>query len=532
MGEIRRPAPLESITMQKRHGKNHFANINYGYILFFVSVAYVVFLILLRRIIKSYPSNKNRTFFGELWKRLYTIDPALHLLILFIPLMATFYYHYSIFSQTAVYIMRLGRLSYVLLSLNLFLNLRPNIFFRDKYVYTDFIPFHKWLSRLIVIFGLLHGVFFVIRWAINPKTDLDAKLSNKYNFAGVVIAGISIILIIASMNVARRSAYNLFYIIHNITLFAFVFITPYHARPSVKTPYLFVNSVLIAIQVINKIVFTSRASLIDKIEDRKNTNLVVLKFPRKALPDFFNPSSHIRLSAYRKLNPLYWILPSHPYTLATLPSDEIVELIVNEHTVPQFNTSSFVVELGYSYTIQNPHNPSVPDVCLQNANRIAIVCGGSGIAFGLPLFRFFKSMKNISYLRLVWLTKNSSQLSIITKSDSFRALISEDGKIDNLDIYLTNKTTAPTSSGTEGTENDIELEDFELNTAEDLTEYKKLCNITEGERMDWTTELSSLVEEDTSKTWLLACGPEGLVTDGKYYANANGIHFASEVYTL
>lgn len=81
-------------------------------------------------------------------------------------------------------------------------------------------------------------------------------------------------------------------------------------------------------------------------------------------------------------------------------------------------------------------------------------------------------MKNISYLRLVWLTKNSSQLSIITKSDSFRALISEDGKIDNLDIYLTNKTTAPTSSGTEGTENDIELEDFELNTAEDLTEYK------------------------------------------------------------
>ncbi|KTB11595.1 putative metalloreductase AIM14 [Nakaseomyces glabratus] len=397
MGEIRRPAPLESITLQKRHGNTHFANINYGYIVFFVSVAYVVFLILLRRIIKSYPSNKNRTFFGGLCKRLYTIDPALHLLILFIPLIATFYYHYSIFSQTAVYIMRLGRLSYVLLSLNLFLNLRPNIFFTDKYVYTDFIPFHKWLSRLIVIFGLLHGVFFVIRWAINPKTDLDAN---------------------------------------------------------------------------------------------------------------------------------------HPYTLATLPSDEIVELIVNEHTVPQFNTSSFVVELGYSYTIQNPHNPSVPDVCLQNANRIAIVCGGSGIAFGLPLFRFFKSMKNISYLRLVWLTKNSSQLSIITKSDSFRALISEDGKIDNLDIYLTNKTTAPTSSGTEETENDIELEDFELNTTEDLTEYKKLCNITEGERMDWTTELSSLVEEDTSKTWLLACGPEGLVTDGKSYANANGIHFASEVYTL
>lgn len=511
----------------KRHSETHFANIPYGFLVFFISILYVLFLLVLRKIIKVRPSNRSKSFLVGAGIRLYSLDPAVHLLILFIPLMIPFYYKYSLLTQTSVYMKRIGRLSYVLVTLNLFLTLRPNIFLKDKYVYTEFIPLHKWLSRIIVSMGVVHGIMFIAKWATDPNVSLSAKIKNKYNFVGVVLAGIVVLMVVTSISAFRRVAYNTFFVIHNVVMLSFIILTPVHARPGVQTPFLFINIFLLCVQLYNKTMLSTRSSPLRRIEDYANTGMVVVQFSRKGLPDFYNPGSHIRISQYSKLNPLYWLLPTHPYTVASLPSDEAIELIVSENSIPPGSKSSFRIDMGYTYTIQYPHNPTVPQVCLHNGNRIAIVVGGSGISFGLPMFRFFKAMKQVEYIKLIWLTKSSANLNLISESSSFQALIEENENLDNFDVFMTAEQnyTEPTQDGS--------YEMVSMNQDSDISDnLNKIVNINKGSRLDWAVDLAQLVQEDTSDTWLICCGPKALVADGGHFADSNGINFASELYTL
>ncbi|KAL3229129.1 putative metalloreductase AIM14 [Nakaseomyces bracarensis] len=511
----------------KRHSETHFANIGYGFLVFLISVLYVVFLLLLRRVVKVRPSNKQRSIPVKIGTKLYSLDPSIHLLVLFIPILIPFYYKYSLVNQTAVYIKRIGRLSYVLVTLNLFLSLRPNIFLRDRYVYTEFIPLHKWLSRLIVSLGVIHGAMFIVRWSIDPNVSVTSKITKKYNLVGVVLAGMVVVMVITSIGAFRRAAYRVFFVLHHLVMLSFIILTPVHARPGVQTPFLFINIFLLCLQLYNKTMLSTRSSALKKIDDYANTNMVVVQFPRKGLPDFFNPGSHVRVSQYRKLNPLYWMLPTHPYTISSLPSDEVVELIVAENSVPPGGGSSFQIDMGYTYTIQYPHNPTVPEVCLHNGNRITIVVGGSGISFGLPIFRFFKAMKQMEYIRLIWLTRNVTNLNLISKSSSFQSLIEESGEVGNFDVFITNAPQA---------HDEGEDETFEMTNLNEQSngpvDLNSIANIHKGRRLDWAVDLSHLVQEDNSSTWLLCCGPTTLVDDAKHYADANGINFASEIYSL
>lgn len=521
---------MEDNVLLKRHSETHFANIGYGFLVFFISIIYVVFLLVLRRVVKIRPSNRSKSLIVGLGTRLYSLDPAVHLLVLFIPLMIPFYYKYSLVTQTSVYIKRIGRLSYVLVTLNLFLALRPNLFLRDKYVYTELIPLHKWLSRVIVSLGVIHGIMFFVKWAMDPNVSMAAKIKNKYNFVGVVLAGMIVLMVITSISAFRRVAYKAFFVIHNLVMLSFIILTPVHARPGVQTPFLFINVFMLCLQLYNKTMMSTRSSPLKRIEDYSNTNMVVVQFPRKGLPDFFNPGSHLRISPYRKLNPLYWLLPTHPYTIASLPSDDTLELVVTENSIPSGSNSSFRIDMGYTYTIQYPHDPTVPEVCLHNGNRIAIVVGGSGISFGLPIFRFFKAMKQMEYVRLIWLTKNSSNLDLISGSSSFQSLLKETEDIDNFDVFITSPEVSSQSA------NSPDEETYEMTNLDQGTDVSpslsNIANIYRGRRLDWAVELSQMVQEDTSGTWLLCCGPIELVNDARQYADSNRINFASEVYHL
>lgn len=523
------------ISLEKRHGSTHFANIQYGYYVLGISVLYLVFLILLRRVVSSRPTKRSDSKVRKLLSSLSSMTPVTHIAIIWILVLIPFYHHYSLISNATVYMKRLGRLSYVLLTLNLILNLRPNWLMHPNYTYTDFIPLHKWLSRTIVMVASVHGILFLVWWAVNKEKSVSAQLAKPKNALGLVLMVEIALLLLFSLKPFRRLNYNLFYVTHNIFTINLILLTAIHARPGITTPYLIINALILAIQAFFKTFYARRIDVLEKITDYRNTNLVGVQLPRSALPEYFEPGCHIRISPFRRINPLYWLLPSHPFTVASLPSDDKINLIIAENRHPR----SFRLELGAGYTVINQYNPAIPRTCLSNAQRVTVVCGGSGISFGLPLYRYFKEVHPVDYLQFVWLVRDKHQLKVLEDAT---------GNLDGSSDFHIFITKNPDSMEQEQQEELPDLE-FELESfnREELDENGALrpganssanpkiatASINVGRRINWASDLSHFVDNSMlDNTWLLACGPETLIESGREYAADNGINFASEVYAL
>ncbi|CAR30913.1 hypothetical protein ZYGR_0P02170 [Zygosaccharomyces rouxii] len=525
-----------SSELVKRHGHTHYANIPYGYYVLIVSFFYLVFLGVLRIILKPRAAGFNSSKRSRLAQKLYLVNPVVHLPILLVAVLLPFYRHYSISEHATVYIKRLGRLSYALLPLNLLLNLRPNWLLRNNYTYTDLIPLHKWLSRCIIIIAVVHGILFLINWALGESGTLAKKIANPYNLAGVLLFAPLISMIFFSIGPMRRFSYNAFYVIHNLTGISFIFVVAFHARPSVTIPYLLINIAILLWQGFAKFYYAKRTDILSKNTDYQNTNLVNVQLPRMALPDQFEPACHIRISPYSRLHPLYWLYPSHPFTVASLPSDTVVDLIISESHHPK----SFKLELGAPYSVINNFDPAVPRSCLEQAKRVAIVCGGSGISFGLPLYRYFKEIHPVEYIQFIWLVKDAYQLKILDKLDTIGLL---DGSND-CHAFITRSVDDPNSNQETAPDLEFELESMTQDVVDENgafvserdgspTSKFKFASINLGRRIDWATDLSQFVEPAlVDNTWLLTCGPSDLIESGRQYAADNSINFASEIYAL
>ncbi|SCU90634.1 LAME_0E09384g1_1 [Lachancea meyersii CBS 8951] len=530
-----------------RHGSTHFANIPYGYYALLVSFGFVLLTIAGRFVVGS-RLNSNSHFGGVLGRKWYNASPALGLLVLYMALLIPFVKHYSISDHVTLYLKRLGRLSYVLATLNLFLTLRPNLLL-PRFVYLDLIPLHKWISRSIFLLALLHGVGFLAWWATTPESSvIDKVFHNVWNFLGVVVLVLLTLLVLVSVRVMRKISYRTFYFTHSIASWTFIFVTGLHARPGVALPYILINSGLLALHVISKTAFARPVELLlSNHEDNEGlSRLVQITLPRKAMPESFSPGSHLRISPYGRLNPLYYLLPSHPYTVSSLPSDPNVSLIIREHP------KGFRLQTGLRYTIQN-HYSSLSQKCLDSAERVALVCGGSGISYGLPIFQFLASIEKkdqIKHLKLIWLVREKDDLSVLKNlkhlpgdTAEFHVFITGSTPKDDTDNYRSSSNVVQPGPvlGHEDLEFELESlgDEVEQNGALkqssgiDLVLTGVATNVYLGKRLDWAADLAQLVEEDSLETtWLVTCGPKGLNDAGREFAYQNKINLASETYAL
>ncbi|CAI4061641.1 hypothetical protein SKDZ_07G1020 [Saccharomyces kudriavzevii ZP591] len=563
------------ITFVKRHSETHFANIKYGYYVLVISLAYLVILALLRTFGTGTPARSASPIKNKIAYRFYNIDPAVHLGILFFALLIPFYFHYSLTTQTAVYLKRLGRLSYALVPLNLFLTLRPNWVLRKNCAYVDFIPLHKWFSRLITVIGLLHGVFFIIKWAMDDTVSLKQKLILKtFNFVGFIISILIVFLLICSIGPMRRYNYNLFYIVHNLVNLAFIFLVPIHSRPGVKFPFLLLNSLLLLVHIINRVMSARPQMILSKNSNYSKTNLVHVKFPRATLPNYFEPGSHIRISPYRRINPLYWLLPSHPYTVASLAEDDSINLIIKETSTAEpgnklealrSNTKSFHLEQEKNYTIVNCYPPSIPEKCFPQGTNIAVVCGGSGVSFGLPIFRHFFNKENVKYLKMIWLIKHYSEYELVLDYLKANGINFEKELSDNkmFSVFISGNCEVETRQN-EATNIEDENSEYEMGSFTNEDEGLSISNLnsenaysndnTSDTSHSPTLENRNLIEvkskhtftllnelkdfqnesteADEDETWLFSCGPPSLLQLTKEYCQNEKINFVSETYGL
>lgn len=502
LGLLARHEEGEDAAHNEEHHKKHFANIYYGYWVLMVSFLYLLLVYAIRKL-PNKPSVLS--VHRRVLNRIYKLDPTLHLLIIFIPVCLTLPTHYPLFQNMGLYMKRIGRMSYVLVTLDLVISLKPPAFiFKQDYTYDEFIPLHKWLSRIIFIIAMIHGFAFLFKWGSDPEVSFIEKCSNMQNFIGIFIVFWMIILIIISIGSIRRKNYNLFYVAHQLINLLFIFGTPLHARPGVSKPFFWLNFTLLVIHGVSRIVVSKIVKIhnIVKNKDGSDINrLAIIYLPRNAAPAVYPPGTHIRISPYGRFNPLYWIMPSHPYTICSAPEESEVRLIVSE--------SRFKMMTEKAYTVLGSYPSNLPGALIEDiGQKILIVCGGSGIGYGLSIFEYFKHNTNVDYLRVIWLLKDPSDLEFIQTQFGLPDL-----KIgDNLEIYITGQNGAGSVSQ--------ETESYEMQSS------------LYSRRINWNEDLTDYVQEKTDKSWMICCGPKGLIEDACDFAKQNNINFVSEYYSI
>lgn len=460
---------------------------------------------------------------------------------------------------------RSGRVAYALTPFIFLLSIKPSPL--PKVLYLQLLPLHKWCSRLYVIFMSYHSITFMIKWLSNGEFW---KKSLKFDmFVGVISFILWLIVLIIAIKPIRVRLYKTFYVLHMFATWTTVPLVYLHSRPDVNF-FNILNMILMAYMIFTKLYFSFTNTELDyfNVESEDKSKLIVISIPRSyyKLDLKYPPGSHLRVH-YRLLNPLAWLLPSHPYTITSVDTDDEVQLIVKE--------TNFKIKPFTKYNFSIPYgsiNPGVfdPEVIVHN---MTIICGGSGIAFGLPLYRFFLQ-KTDAMVHLVWMVRNIHDLHIMVK---FKLLkIDETGNYqlnegyEHLDIYVTKDPNLIVEPANEekvefkrkleklkhigyllikGPDDYIELNSFSADSAS--SEEQSFLEGQEENQIQNSIEplpdfihqsgrpdLSNIIEQDFQNdvlglsNYLVSCGPTSMLNECKKLANQYNAEFIGESYSF
>ena len=510
---------LESIS-PRHEGHHHTANIKYGYIVFGISIVHIIGILICKRVFKLRWTTSTKSI--DLVKSpLFITIVAWSLIMIGLGV-----FHIQLPENYATSIKRFGRMSYALLPFDIFLVLRPN---KLGLRYLELIDLHKWMSRVIISGAIIHGMGYLIKWTLEGA--LFTKMFKLWNFLGIVVFMLNLILIIISLRYFRRKVYQYFYVVHNVTVWLFVGLICLHARPGVGK-YAIVCAGLLGLQIFERVAKSHSISNL-KVIPYEGSNLVVVRIQRDLnIPDW--PSgSHIRLT-YSLTDYRSWIFPTHPYTIASLESDETLDLIISK-------SNRFILQPQMSYSWTGPF-ASISKELLQSIDNVNIICGGSGISFALPIFRNLK--QKATHAKLIWCVRSKNDLHVLRCLNFNEEII----------IHITGNLQA-SSSNTIFDEEDYGLLDYDNNENFELeslssseiqsstvndesssplgVRHKKdsKFNLLQG-RPDFGTTFESLVQVNSSNKWIIACGPRNLVNSAQEWANDNKIKFVSEIYEM
>lgn len=548
----------------KRHGdenshadphNSHYANLSYGSLIFEVMAAYIVAVIILKKLyyhFKMFRSSlEEESRYNLKVKKLIdnfvNLNPYLHLPVIIALSFGCKFFDLNI-TKMSVYFKKIARLSYVLTFTNLFLVIpRSGYFFFMSYL--DSIRLHVWLSCFILVMSTVHSLFFMFKWLVNG--NLIKKLFKFQNFVGLLIFIITLILLVISLTNYRRKHYENFYLLHQLGMFSFVILTIVHADPQIFTPFGILNLGFLVVMIVNRFINTSQADGEDPFivtEVKKYGTLKTVYFSNDKIghldTDYLNedstnlkfiPGSHIRLHESGFFNWKYWLKPSHPFTLVANN-----QLIIKQNEFSKFNN---IFQANEALNLVGLYNPNESVECMlqeKERKKINIVAGGSGISFALPILK-----------TLLTIDKNKElERNLISLHWSVRKI--EDAFIipDFLKSLKNNEVVGISQFSLKlhitGTENFGDEEQKENLTAQ-LIQYKELFDFDILHNIRFAVATLAPEEESlyltTFKQWIVCCGPSAMIDECKHYIDAanfkiadvsannrNYIDFISEVY--
>lgn len=350
---------------------------------------------------------------------------------------------------------RLGRIAVALMPPLLFLTMRPTPL--PHTLYLALLPLHKWISRIVVVLSLVHTILY--SWYFLATHTFIIKMKKLANIWGVVAMILFILIGITSLSGVRRYNFRLFYYTHYISTWLTVILIHYHARPPVSW-YTYMNCGILVAQIIYRVWRTShtRVSIVPV-----SPSIALIEFPCSDLKKKpILPSSHVRInnhypkSFFRRF--LQQMVPlQHPFTVASLPTDDMVRLIIRRGNFKLRDNGEYLVCGAFEpkidfiskhsykfregqFTFQN-NTPALLASPLHydiRARRVLIVVGGSAISFGLPLLRILNF--NGVTVRLIWVSRDIRDLKLLNVFKN---------NFEGMEIYIT---------GSDGSEQDIQID--------------------------------------------------------------------------
>lgn len=435
-----------------------------------------------RRVFRLVQCTKRRIFRSHSWvhRSLIYHNQSFHQFVLWSSIVAAFTL-YGVDRDLVQVTKRMGRISVALMPPLLFLTLRPSPL--PETLFLALIPIHKWISRVVVIEALLHSLLYT--WYMARKHVFWIKIQKPANIYGVVAMFLFLLIGFTSVQMVRRKRFRLFYNVHYISTWLSVVLIHFHARPGVPY-YTLLNCTILAGQMIYRISHTRTAKMsVISISD----SLTLVEFPREALSSKqILPSGHVRISACEKnwlKRLLGQLVPlQHPYTIASLPTDETVKLIVRNGKFPLVSNRLYYITGAFEprFTfMKNPrarsaslipwprpnpfhiasrsllHSPLNYDIAVR---RVLMCVGGSAISFALPLLRILNF--NGVNVKLMWVVRNLKDLKVLYHFKN---------NFDGLEIYI---------SGTSGNEQDIQIDYIDYYDDFDTSPYSSNAAVTDS----------------------------------------------------
>lgn len=503
---------VEMVELIKRHSQLHKVNIKYGYILFGITV----FIILIRTIAlwfyqKQWQSSGRSTTSLRISKLPTPITISFLTLIIAILIMTKPH-----LNEITVVVKRTARLSYALVPLDIFLASEPAWFSVDNYLNT--IQLHKWVSRIIVLLAIIHSVGFLLYYASVGTMGNVFKPLNFLGFLTFLLANVMLVF----WKPVRNYSYQLFYVYHNFFMVLFITLIYFHARPGVGF-YFFLNCVLL-FSSIGKKYFYSKDITISEIIENSGSDYKIIKFPKSLLPESYLPGCHVRIG-YSKWSPFFLLLPTHPYTVATtFEGRNLLSSLVVKQT-------KFKLEPFETYSVQPNFQSSLSLNFFNTADNVNIVCGGSGVSFGLGIFEYFKRCiiadgKDIK-LKFVWITKKEEDLFIL-----------KDLGVEGVDIYISNSESDELDTIQDEINNnsDIPLADYDNRSHDSLStlenDFTNIAIVGKRPNIEVILEKNLIKTIDYANKWIISCGPPSLNNECNRIAAKQKCRFFSEEYAF
>ncbi|EMG51006.1 AIM14 Probable metalloreductase AIM14 [Candida maltosa Xu316] len=525
--------------IEPRHGgENHTVNIKYGYIIFGLSGAYILLFSLINYTQIRLWEKNNR--FSKFWNNLN--HPKIWMVILGWFLIIFFIGGHKIteFSeQYTTVAKRYGRVAYCLVPLDIYLILRPSdvINLKSGY-YLDNLKIHKWVSRLIGLCVLLHAIGFFYKW--KSEGTLISKSFSFLNFLGVVVFVLFSVLVIVSIRSLRRRNYTVFYIIHNLTSWSMVVLIAFHARPGV-TVFAIISLLLFIYQFYFLKFYKSFTVNSLKVIDTPISTMSIVKIPFPTnFPTNWFPGSHVRLN-YASFSFKSLVLPSHPFTISSIPQQGTTNL-----TLIIKKTNNFQINSTDNYSLTGPFI-SLPPPFFTSAKSINIICGGSGISYGLPIFNHFKSFSTNFPIKLVWTVRNVHDLFIMNQLDLTDVQVfvtsidgqnqqqqEEGGSGGAVPLFVVEDEEG---HGLLHDDNDIPLQNMsakkgDVKKEEENEEPKRGYSLGRPKFDEVFAEEDPHTEFEMNDKWMIACGSDALIQDSKKWARDKGYSFFYEKYEM
>lgn len=481
------------------HSSTHYINVKFGFFLFFLSIAHAIAIWAFHRIFFQRPRTPLLSISALPWVNVPLVLSVGAWLAISGAIVC-----YS--GAYAVAIKRCGRLSYALVPFDIFLALRPNV---PPIPYLSTLDLHKWVSRLIIFYGLLHGIGYLVKWILE---GVFGKTFLLLNLLGLVVFILFVPLLVISVRYFRRKHYRIFYVLHNITLLVFLGLITFHARPGV----LFFTSLSVLLLIYQVFCRIFRACDVQNIQiiSLDYSSFLVARIT-KPTDYHYLPGDHLRLT-YAPTNFKAWIFPTHPYTIASFPDEPYIDLVLR---LPNsfYLTNDCQYSISCLYTTMNLSG-------VKHAKSVHLVAGGTGISFILPVAKLLFSWG--VFFSTTWVTRNKYDLHIL-KALNVKG---------NVETYITgdaekhDKTSDPEEA--DGLITSAESESVELEDLSTTKEEKASCYNLKFGRPPLKDILTYLTEGDVLRNWVITAGPRSLVSEIETWGKLNGVGVLSELYEM